>query len=235
MAWLGEVIPKCQVDGAEPFVPRTNKDLIEEELFARRRDLFSGLDLVFFDTTSLYFQGEGGETIGQRGHSKDHRPDLKQMVVGMVLDGNGNPVCSELWPGNTADVKSLVPIVERLQSRFGIGSVCIVADRGMISAETLAEVELRKWQYILGVRMRSSIEAKAVVARAGRYAEVHPKSDDRDDPSPLKVKQVWVEDARRYVVCVNEDQATKDRHHREAVVASRHDALSKGDNWLVGN
>ena len=73
-----------------PFAPRTNKDLIEEELLARRRDLFSDLDLVFFDTTSIYFEGEGGESIGQRGHSKDHRPDLKQMVVGMVLDQNGH-------------------------------------------------------------------------------------------------------------------------------------------------
>jgi transposase len=235
MAWLGEVLPRDQQDGATPFAPRTNKDLIEEELFARRRDLFSDLDLVFFDTTSIYFEGAGGETIGQRGHSKDHRPDLKQMVVGMVLDRNGNPICSELWPGNTADVKSLVPIVERLKSRFGIGSVCIVADRGMISAETLAEVELRKWRYILGVRMRSWTEAKSVVARAGRYAEVYPKSDDRDDPSPLKVKEVWVEDARRYVVCVNVDQATKDAHDREAVVASLRDALGKGDKSLVGN
>ena len=224
MAWLGEVLPSAQQDGATPFAPRTNKDLIEEALFARRRDLFSDLDIVFFDTTSIYFEGQGGETIGRHGHSKDHRPDLKQMVVGMVLDRNGNPVCSELWPGNTADVKSLVPMVERLQSRFGIGSVSIVADRGMISAETMAEVELRKWSYILGVRMRSSTEAKAVVARAGRYAEVHPKSDKRDDASPLKVKQVWVEDARRYVVCMNEDQATKDRHDprsRGGLVARR--------------
>jgi len=235
MAWLGEVLPKDQQDGATPFAPRTNKDLIEEALFAQRRDLFTDLDIVFFDTTSIYFEGEGGETIGQRGHSKDHRPDLKQMVVGMVLDQNGNPLCTELWPGNTADVKSLVPIVERLKKRFGIGSVSIVADRGMISAETLAEVEKREWKYILGVRMRSSTEAKAVVARAGRYAEVHPKSDDRDDPSPLKVKEVWVEGARRYVVCVNEDQATKDRHDREAVVASLRDALGKGDKSLVGN
>ena len=235
MAWLGEVLPKDQQDGATPFAPRTNKDRIEEALFQRRRDLFSDLEIVFFDTTSIYFEGQGGESLGQRGHSKDHRPDLKQMVVGMVLDRNGNPVCSELWPGNTADVKSLVPIVERLRSRFGIGSVCIVADRGMISAATLAEVERRKWSYILGVRMRSSTEAKAVVARGGRYAEVHPKSDDRDDPSPLKVKEVWVEDARRYVVCLNEDQATKDRHDREAVVASLRDALSKGDKSLVGN
>jgi transposase len=125
--------------------------------------------------------------------------------------------------------------VERLKKRFGIGSVCIVADRGMISAATLAEVEKREWKYILGVRMRSSTEAKAVVARAGRYAEVHSKSDDREDPSPLKVKEVWVEDVRRYVVCVNEDQATKDRHDREAVVASLRDALGHGDKSLVGN
>jgi hypothetical protein len=235
MAWLGEPLPKEQQDGATPFAPRTNKDRIEEALFQRRRDLFTDLEIVFFDTTSIYFEGEGGESLGQRGHSKDHRPDRKQMVVGMVLDRNGNPVCSELWPGNTADVKSLVPIVERLQKRFGIGSVCIVADRGMISAETLAEVERRKWSYILGVRMRSSTEAKAVVARGGRYAEVHPKSDNRDDPSPLKVKEVWIEDARRYVVCLNEDQATRDRHDREAVVAALRDALSKGDKSLVGN
>ena len=204
-------------------------------MFAQRRDLFSQLDLVFFDTTSIYFYGQGGETIGQRGHSKDHRPDLKQMVVGMVLDQKGNPVCSELWPGNTADVKSLVPLVERLRTRFGIGSVCIVADRGMISAATLAEVEKRGWKYILGVRMRSSTEAKAVVARAGRYAPVHPKSDDPQDPSPLKVKEVWVEDQRRYGVCVNEAQATKDRYDREAVVASLRDALHHGDKSLVGN
>ena len=235
MAWLGESLPKDQQDGATPFAPRTNKDRMEEALFQRRRDLFSDLEIVFFDTTSIYFEGQGGEGLGQRGHSKDHRSDLKQMVVGMVLDRNGNPVCSELWPCNTADVKSLVPIVERLQKRFGIGSVCIVADRGMISAETLAELESRKWSYILGVRMRSSTEAKAVVARGGRYAEVHPKSDDRNDPSPLKVKEVWVEDARRYVVCLNEDQATKDRYDREAVVAALRDALSKGDKSLVGN
>ena len=235
MAWLGEELPENQQSGATPFVPRTTKDVIEEELFAQRRDLFAGLDLVFFDTTSFYFHGEGGDTIGRRGHSKDHRPDLKQMVVGIVLDQQGNPVCSELWPGNTADVKSLVPIVERLKTRFQIGEVCIVADRGMISAATLAEVEKRKWYYILGVRMRSSTEAKQVVARAGRYAVVRPASDDPQTLSPLKVKEVLVEGGRRYIVCVNEDQATKDRHDREAVTAALRDALKRGDKSLVGN
>ena len=81
---------------------RTQKDRLEEALFARRRDLFNQpLQLVFFDTTSIYVEGSGGETVGRHGHSKDHRPDVRQRVVGLVLDLDGRPVCSELWPGNT--------------------------------------------------------------------------------------------------------------------------------------
>jgi hypothetical protein len=66
---------------------------------------------------------------------------LKQLVVGAVLDGHGRPVACELWSGNTTDVKALVPVAERLSRRFGIQRVCLVADRGMISAETIAELD----------------------------------------------------------------------------------------------
>lgn len=235
MAWLGERLPEAQQQGATPFAVRTTKDRIEEEWFARRRDLFSQLDVVFFDTTSIYFEGEGGQTLGWYGHSKDHRPDRLQMVVGVVMDQDGNPVCSELWPGNASDVKSLVPVVERLQARFPVGEVCIVADRGMISAATVKQIQERKWQYILGVRMRSSKEAREeVMGRAGRYHEVHARSTDPRATAPLKVKEVWVED-RRYVVCHNEDQAEKDRQEREAIAAALRDALPGGDKALVGN
>ena len=141
MAWLGEELPEDQQKDKTPFAPRCIKDRIEEGVFAHRRDLFSGLQLVFFDTTSIYFEGEGGQDIGQRGFSKDHRPDLYQMVVGAVLDGQGRPICCELWPGNTTDVTTLIPVVDRLRSRFGIGRVCVVADRGMISKETIEALE----------------------------------------------------------------------------------------------
>ena len=235
MAWLGDPLPEPPQKGATPFVARTTKDLVEEELFRYRRDLFSSLDLVFFDTTSIYFEGEGGQTIGWYGHSKDHRPDRLQMVVGVVLDPHGNPVCSELWPGNAADVKSLVPMVDRLKTRFPVGEVCIVADRGMISAETMSDI--RNWKYILGVRMRSSNEARGVLARAGRYQEVFPESDDPDDPAPLKVKEVWVEE-RRYIVCRNEEEARKDRQEREAMttnteLTAREVALKYKQLWMV--
>jgi transposase len=237
MAWLGEELPEDSQGGRTPFAPRCIKDLIEEHLFARRRDLFSSLELVFFDTTSIYFEGRGGETIGRRGHSKDHRPDCPQMVVGAVVDGEGRPVCCELWPGNTADVRTLLPLVERLRKRFAIGEICIVADRGMISQETVAVLESGPgdFQYILGVRMRHQKEVREeVLSRPGRYQVVHRKGEHSKAPSPLAVKEVQLHGSR-YVVCFNEDQAKKDAADRDAIVSALRERLKRGDKSLVGN
>ena len=232
MNFLGEELHD-QTD-AGPFSPRCNKDRMEELIFFAQRDLFSELELVFFDTTSIYFEGQGGD-IGQRGFSKDHRPDLKQMVVGAVIDDKGRPICCEIWPGNTADVKTLIPVAERLRQRFGIRQFCIVADRGMISNETIAELEEQKIPYILGVRMRRVKEVKAeVLSRPGRYTEVYPEGVDAKDPSPLKVKQV-LHNGKRYLVCCNSRQARKDAADREAIIASLKEQLKKGAKSLVGN
>jgi transposase len=237
MAWLGEVLPEDQQRGATPFAPRCTKDLFEESLFARRRDLFSELELVFFDTTSIYFEGKGGQELGEFGHSKDHRPDRHQMVVGMILDGEGRPLCCEVWPGNVTDVKTLVPIIDRLRTCFHIRSICVVADRGMISKETIAALasEERKVHYILGARLRNVKEIReTVLSRAGRYHVVHESRRCQNDPSPLKVKQVRVSE-RRYIVCLNEEQARKDRADRDAIVASLRAQLKQGDKSLIGN
>jgi hypothetical protein len=233
MAWLGEEQGKDQQDGAMPFAPRCQKDVVEEELFARRRDLFSKLDLVFMDTTSLYFEGEGGQTLGQRGFSKDHRPDLNQMILAVLLDGDGRPVCTEMWPGNTADVGSLVPVVDRLRKRFSIGRICIVADRGMISAETIAELEARGLFYILGVRERSDKLVRELVL---------------DDPAPFIPFTIVKRDkhidyeakavalaGRRYIVCRNREEMKKDAAARAAILAALERQLTKGDKSLVGN
>ena len=82
---MGEPLAQPSESAADSPALRTRKDLIEEELFARRRDLFSELSVVFLDTTSLSFTGAGGETLGERGYSKDHRPDLPQVVIGMAV------------------------------------------------------------------------------------------------------------------------------------------------------
>jgi transposase len=234
MGWLGEMSIQL---GHDAHTLRSRKDLIEEELFTANHDLFNELEVVFFDTTSLYFEGQGGESLGQYGHSKDHRPDLKQMVVGAVLDGAGRPICCELWPGNLTDVTSLIPVVQRLKSRFGIASVCVVADRGMISKETIGKLESAElgMVYILGARMHRDKEVREQVLGSSEELQVvtGPKHK-HGDPSPLAVREQWV-GSKRYIVCYNEDQGRKDAADREAIVESLEEKLKGGDKSLVGN
>ncbi len=234
MAWLGEELPADQQGGATPFAPRTVKDLVEEQLFARRRDLFSELSVVFMDTTSLSFTGAGGETLGERGYSKDHRPDLMQMIVGVVIDVEGRPVCSEMWPGNTADVSVLVPVIDRLRSRFAIGRVCVVADRGMISAPTIAALEERGLEYVLGARERTDSLVRTVVLADPRPFTplCIPRAGDAE--TQLFIKEVKVE-GRRCIVCRNEAEAAKDAADRAAVLEGLALQLKRGDRALIGN
>jgi hypothetical protein len=236
MAFLGEALddrPGTRVLNT----PRCTKDWIEEQLFEQRRDLFSAIDLVFFDTTSIYFEGEGGQEIGQYGNSKDHRPDCKQMVVGLVLDREGWPLCCHLWPGNTADVSALLPVVARLRERFQVRRVSIVSDRGMMSAGTIAALESKglDCDYILGARMRSMKEIREkVLTDRSPYLEVTPERQTSKDPSPLKVREISLE-GRRYIVCLNEEQRRKDAADRKAIIAHLRQQLQRGDKDLIGN
>jgi transposase len=233
MAWLGEELPANQQDAATPFAPRCVKDVLEEELFACRRDLLATLDVVFMDTTSLYFEGAGGQTLGRRGFSKDHRPDLNQMILAVLLDGDGRPVCTEMWPGNTTDVSSLIPAIDRLQRRFRINRVCVVADRGMISAETIAELEARKLLYVLGVRERTDkLVQDVVLADPAPFVPMvltKPRGEVDYEAKAVEVA------GRRYIVCRNLDQMRKDAADRAAIVTALEKQLKKGDKSLVGN
>ena len=234
MGWLGEELPAGEQAGRTPFAPRCVKDLVEERLFERRRDLFSELSVVFMDTTSLYFEGAGGATLGRRGHSKDHRPDLMQMIVAVVMDQRGRPLCCELWPGNTTDVTVLLPVVDRLGKRFGITRVCVVADRGMISAQTIAALEARGLEYLLGVRERTSKEVRTVVLDdAGPFVPLVIPRQGRPD-TELEAKAVTL-GKRRYIVCRNLAEVERDAAERDAIVANLRRALRRGDKALVGN
>ena len=211
MRWLGSV-----------------REQVEQRLFARRRDLFTAADLVFFDTTSIYFEGAGGQSLGQYGHSKDHRPDRLQMIVGAVVDSAGKPICAPMWPGNRTDVTTLLPVVDDLRTRFGIERVSIVADRGMISAKTIEALEAHNppMGYILGARLRNAKEVRDdVLSRRGRYKTV---------AGNLRVKEVCVGD-RRYVVCLNPEQAERDAATRAVMVDALEDKLRQRAGELIGN
>jgi transposase len=234
MAWLGEEI-EAKAPGA--LAPRCVKDVIEEKLFERRRDLFTDLSLVFMDTTSLSFYGAGGETLGKRGHSKDFRPDLAQMILALVVDAEGRPICTEMVPGNTADVTVLLPVVDRLRTRFGIGRACVIADRGMISAATIAALEQRGMEFILGARERSSSDIRDIVLND--TAPMVPLALDRQKGET----QLWVKEVKlgpgnkgeRYIVSLNEAEAKKDKADRQAIIDGLQSQLKKGDKALVGN
>jgi transposase len=155
----------------------------------------------------------------------------------MALDVEGCPICCEMWPGNTADVTTLVPIVKRMRERFRLREITVVADRGMMSQKTLEAFEGSDPPvgYIIGVRMRRQKEVNlSVLGSRKQWLESVPERRNAKDPAPLKIKEVWVEN-RRYVVCLNEEERRKDAHDRAAIVAHLKEQLQQGDKSLVGN
>jgi hypothetical protein len=221
MAWLGEAIGPGRV----------MTDAIEEALYRHRQPLLGEVSLAFFDTTTLWFEGKGGASLGQRGHSKDYRPHLNQVVLGIVLDGEDRPIAhfltTGLMPGKTADVTTLVSVARRLQERFGIKQASIVADRGMISAATIAALEASGIDYILGVRERSTREVREDVIDDDGIAVplVIPRQKGE---TQLAIKTVTI-GGRRYVLCRNEEEAIKDARARQEILDGLAKKLAQGD------
>ena len=243
MAWLGK-----EIGGDDSGQMRHCTDAVEEALYRHRKSLFGALSVAFFDTTLRYFEGHGGATLGQRGHPKDFRPQLPQVVLGIVLDEHDRPIASFLQPGNTADVTSLLPVVERLCSRFGVDRACIVADRGMIrpqsglmcrkastalSAPTIAALEALKIDYILGARERSTKEVRETVLHDDG-ATVPLTIPRQKGETALAVKEVKVL-GRRYIVCRNAEEARKDAETRAKLLDGLQRKLAEGGKSLVAN
>jgi hypothetical protein len=149
--------------------------------------------------------------------------------------GRLDQIACEMWPGNTADVTSTIPVVTRLKKRFGANRFCIVADRGMISKDTMLALVEAELSYILGVRMRLVKEVKTeVLADETPYEEVYPEGIHSKDPSPLKVKEVVV-DGTRYIVCKNERQSRRDEADRNTIVESLKEKIAKVPSSLISN
>ena len=178
------------------------------------------VDLLFFDTTSTYFETDTaddpceGATVGFRtyGKSKDHRPDLPQVVIGMAVTRIGIPIRVWCWPGNTNDQALIREVKDDLRA-WRLGRVVWVADRGFSSAENRRYLQRAGGNYIIGEKLRGdSDEAKTALGRQGRY---HHVADN------LQVKEVVIDDATmrdRFVICRNPDEATRDQAVRDRLV-----------------
>ncbi len=181
------------------------------------------VDLLFFDTTSTYFEideedEEGG--LRRKGLSKDHRPDLPQAVIGLAVTREGIPVRSWVWPGNCSDM-GLVKEVKRDLVGWELGRVITVVDRGFSSEENLRYLQRAGGHYIAGVKLRDGKEqTAAALGRPGRYRPV------RDN---LEIKEITIGDGearRRYVLVRNPQEALRDRAAREKTVARLKEELS---------
>jgi transposase len=189
----------------------------EAVFFAAAHLLNLEVDLLFFDTTSTFFEREGEESgpgaFRVYGHSKDHRPDLPQIVIGLAVTREGIPVRVWCWPGSTNDQTVLKQVKDDLRG-WRLGRVVTVVDRGFSSDDNLAYLTRAGGHWIAGERLRDGrADVAEVLARQGRYQRV------RDN---LRVKEVRLGEgdaARRFVLCHNPEQAERDRTQREQAIA----------------
>lgn len=204
-----------------------HKETIELELFKRTQSLFNmQVDMVFWDTTSTYFEGKGPAGLGNYGYSKDHRPDRIQVMIGVVMTRLGIPIAHEVFPGNTSDAVTFSQIIADIRKRFNLNRVIFVGDRGMVSKKILDELDRNHIEYIVGMRMRKTKDVGEVLKTGGKYRTVREN---------LKVKEVWY-DADRYIVCYNPIQAEHDKKAREEMVAKLESQIkNNGVKSLVGN
>ena len=190
--------------------------LVQERVFFTVASLLNlEVDLLFFDTTSTYFEIEGeDDAAGLRryGHSKDGREDRPQAVIGLAVTREGIPVRVWVFPGNTADAATVQRVKDDLRG-WRLNRVVFVADRGITGAANLRYLQRGGGHYIVGERMRAGIPAvEAALARPGRYRVVRHN---------LEVKEITVGDGearQRYVLCRNPEEATRDHERREQLI-----------------
>ena len=204
--WIREEVFTDLRDIQKQHVYRTldqlirRKKKIEVGVFRElQRTLGLKADIVFYDLTSTYFEGEGPE-LAEYGKSRDHRPDRKQLVLALALI-DGIPVFHEVFPGNTADRATLKHAVERLKKHFDIERIIFVADRGLFSAENLDFLDEKGYEYIVAMKRRMDKKIKRLILTP-------TKSRKR-----IFAREVGREGNRRYILCVNRDVERDEREH----------------------
>jgi len=221
------------------------KDALEQEVFGRVANLLNlEVDLLFFDTTSTYFELDGeddavprdehgnktgsqeetaeGKPAGFRayGNSKDHRDDLPQVVIGMAVTRDGIPVRIWCWPGNTADSKLIRQVKDDMRD-WTLSKIVWVADRGFSSADNRRWLRAGDHHYIIGERLRSgSAEASAALSRQGRYTEV---------AANLRVKEVRIAENERFIICYNPEAAERDAQVRARMLSQLEEMIKDAD------
>jgi len=155
------------------------KDSIEREYYEKNLNLFNGkLDLVLFDTTSIYYYGAEGPAeendLLQFGFSKDRKGNVKQVIVGVLMTTEGIPIAHEVFKGDNPDVFSFRNIISLIKKKYNVGKIILIADRGMVSEDNLVHLEQSGLSYIVGIKMRQlpqTLKRKLLVPLDEEYAQ----------------------------------------------------------------
>lgn len=237
-----------------------HKDKIELSLFKTTRNLFNyKVDVVMFDTTTVSYWGEGEESEGllEYGYAKNKRNDLKQLVIGIIMDQNGYPIGHEVWEGNKSDKPAFKEIIDKVRDKYQIGKVILVADRGMVSEENIQYLEDNGYEYILGVKMRqlSKIRREILLGDEG-FKDI---GSSRLKAKEIRGFELWEKEKllkgeeikdqereeyikssngkRRWVVCLNEEVEEIDREKREYFqkIIENKIEFSTAKEWIIRN
>ncbi|MEW6620425.1 MAG: IS1634 family transposase [bacterium] len=189
------------------------KEEIENHLYYRFRDLFSlEVDLVFYDLTSSYFEGDGPEGLAKLGYSRDHEPGKPQVVIGLILC-NGLPIGHEVFEGNRVDKKTVKEVLAKLKEQFKINRCIFVGDRGLVSKENLEILEKEKgFESILALRKRRNKEVKEIMLEGTSL--IYCRLEDN-----LEYRERRREDGLRYIICRHPEIAKEQREERQENMA----------------
>lgn len=182
------------------------KDEIEKDLFEKQKDLFNlKVDLVFYDITSTYFEGEGPE-FAVHGYSRDHRRDRPQILIALAVTQEGLPIGHETYAGNTSDKTTVKDVIEKLRGRFSINKCIFVGDRGMVSPENEAYLKEHGYEYIFALKKRRLRESREQFeGDLSKYQTLYDTDFDGRQRKLFYLEQRSETEPRiRYIVCHNE-------------------------------
>jgi hypothetical protein len=201
-------------------VVAATKDQTEVELFTRLCDL-TNMDLRFvcYDLTSTYFEGATGPSDGfpsrAFGYSRDHRGDRPQVVIGLLCTGDGIPIAHHVFAGNTNDAATLAQVLADLHQRFGVGKICVVADRGLISAANVDVTAINGFDHILATRLHRD----AMCAEALQLADVPDVTWVDVESANSRAADVTLADGTRCVVVASDARHRRDTNRTAELVA----------------
>jgi len=242
-----------------------HKEIIEQETFYEVKDLFNlKVNVVMFDTTTVSYWGKGkkAEDLLAYGYAKNKRFDLKQLVIGVIMDQSGFPLGHEVWEGNKSDKPAFKEIIDKVREKYEIDKVILVADRGMVSEENIKYLEEKGYEYILGVKMRkiskqkreillsddgfkelpgSLLKAKELTEKelCDRVKKLKNK-DNQEETTTGQDKEKEKEDPklrRRWIVCFNQLVANEDEVKREYFkkILENKVEFRTAKDWIVKN